>query len=175
MKNILLVCLIIACSIQLANSQDYKSNEWDVLGVSRLIPTTNGIGSAVGLYTEVRFNVRPKVSLGLKYEWQFFDELFNEALRGAGITTSFSLTGDYYLFNKLNQRAFVGLGTGTYDNQGITESGEEVGGTGIGLSPRFGFEYNFLRFTVDYNQVFVTDFPNYFSLGVALNIGGRHK
>jgi len=168
---------ILCCglSITTALAQNYKSIEWDVLGINYLIPVTNTTGTAVGFYTEARYNANNKLSIGLKYNWQFFNDIFDEPLRGMGITKSVGLTGDYYLSNNLNNRAFVGLGIGSFNNAATTEIGTDVGGNGLGITPRIGYELDFLRLTIEYNQTLKDDFPDYFALGLGLTIGGRHK
>ncbi len=173
--KILLLPFILLSSINDSIAQDYKKLEWDVIGMSYLIPTSNNIGRAAGINTEVRFNLNNRTSVGLNYKWQFFGDLFDEPVRSAGITNTSSITFDYYLFNKINERVFGGLAVGLFNNQAITESGEDVGGTGIGFIPRIGYEMQFLRFTANYNYTVKTDFPNYFELGLGLNIGGRYK
>jgi len=175
MKRIFLQIVLMTTIISTTSSQDYKKFEWDILGVSYLLSTSNNIGSAFGLYTEPRFNLNNKISIGLNYNWQFFDPLFDEPIRSLGITTSYALAVDYYVFNDFNKRAFAGIAIGSFNNAATTESGIDVGGSGFGLTPRIGYELDFLRFNIKYNLTLKNDFPNYFAIGLGLNIGGRHK
>lgn len=175
MVKLILPCLIYIITITSAISQNYKSIEWDVLGVKHIIPTEKNIGNATGLFTEVRINLNDEFSVGLKSEWHFFGDYFEEPLRGAGISTSLAITADHYVFNKLNSRAFLGATFGTFNNSGITESGINVGSLGIGITPRFGYEFEFLRIAGEYNHTFKQDFPNFVAIGLGLNIGGRFK
>ena len=172
--NFLFLPFIFLTSVNNSFSQNYKQLEWDVLGVSSLISTSNNIGNAVGFYTEARFNFNNRISVGLNYKWQFFGELFDEPIRSAGITNSYGIAGDYYVFNDVNKRTFAGFAIGIFDNTATTESGIDIGGSGIGFIPRIGYELNFLRFTAKYNYTVKKDFPNYFEIGLGLNIGGRY-
>jgi len=107
---------------------------------------------------------------------QNYRALDDEPLRDMGITSSFALTGDYYVMNNINRRAFAGIAIGSFNNSATTEMGDEVGGSGFGIVPRIGYELGyFLRLTAEYNHTFEDDFPNYFAIGAALNIGGRRK
>ncbi len=171
----LLLLIVYASTISLAFSQNYKTVEWDILSIKHIAPTTKNIGKAIGFSTEARLNLNDKFSVGLKYEWHFFDEYFGELLRGAGVSTSFAVSTDYYILNKLDNRAFIGGTFGTFNNSAITESGRDVGGLGVGITPRIGYEFMFLRVTGAYNYTFKEDFPNFFTIGIGLNIGGRYK
>lgn len=175
MKNIVLPILLYAMSNTILVSQSYQRIEWDVLSISRLMPSSNNTSSAIGISTEARFNMNNRLSIGLNYNWQFFDQLFDEPVRGLGVANSVGLTGDYYFKNKLNNRAFVGVAIGSFNNEATTELGVDVGSKGLGIAPRMGYEMNFIRLTVEYNQTFKEDFPNYFALGFGLNIGGRYN
>jgi len=174
-KIIIIPSILLTTIITTSYSQDYKKFEWDVLGISLLMPAYNDIGNAIGFYSEARFNVNDKISVGVNYNWQFFDELFDEPIRGLGITTSYSLAGEYYVFNNYNKRAFAGFAIGSFNNAATTESGENLGGTGLGIIPRIGYEFEFLRLMAKYNHTFKKDFPNYFSIGLGLTVGGRKK
>lgn len=174
-KSFLSIILCVT-AITVASSQNYRVFEWDVIGISSLNPINDTVGNAIGLHTEARLNLNDKISLGLKLGWQFFDGIHEEPLRGMGITNALALTSDYYILNNNNRRAFVGLAIGSFNNSATTEMGDEVGGSGLGIVPRIGCELGFfLRVTGEYNYTLEDDFPNYFALGLALNIGGRRK
>lgn len=176
MKNLLIIISLCLASMSSAFSQNYRAVEWEVLGGARLITTDGTTGNAIALNTEARFNVNNKISVGMRFGWQFFDNIHDELIRGLGVAKSFSFTGDYYVSNKLNKRAFVGLGLGSFNNEAITESGKPVGGSGFGVVPRVGYELgSFLRLTAAYNHAFEESYPNYFSIGLGLNIGGGYK
>ncbi len=136
---------------------------------------TDQAGDGIGLFSEVRVNLNDKIAVGLKQEWQFFGEYFDEPIRSQGIGTSFALTADYYLLNNANNRGFVGVAVGNFNNSETTQAGKEIGGSGIGFVPRIGYKYAFLRVTADYNYTFKDDFPNFVTIGLALNLGGRSK
>ena len=156
-------------------SQDYKRIEWDILGAASLMPTSNDLGNTLGFYSELRLNLNNKLSLGLNYKWQFFGEMFNDPIRGFGVTNASAITADYYFFNKRNRRAFVGLGVGFYDNAATTQAGDPIGGTGPGLIPRIGYDLRFLRIMASFNHTFEDDFPNYLELSLGFTIGGKFK
>jgi len=155
-------------------SQDYKSFEWELVGISSLHSKTNN-GSAGGLHTEARLNLNNSLSFGLKYSWIFLDNSFVEEIRESGINSAFAITGDYHFYNKASHRAYAGLELGAFNNVHTTILGEPIGGTGLGLSPRIGYEFYFLRVTVSYNYTLKEDFPDYFALGLGLNIGGGYR
>lgn len=181
------IVLVITFCISLyicAFSQKYQLVEWDIYGVHSLYPisnTTDGIpvksdfDGTMAVSTELRFNVTNRMSLGFKLQGQFFNEIFEEAYSGLGLTSSYGFTGDYYLKNSVNKRAFVGLGIASFDNEGTSVSGDLIGGTGLGLTPRIGYKYKLLRFTAEYNHTLEEDFPNYFAFGLSINVGGRYK
>jgi len=174
-RNYVFLSLMLMTSLTEAFSQNYKQIEWDVIGISSLLPTDNDIGNAIGLTTEARYNLNDQISFGLIHKWSFFDNLFDEPVIGLGITASYGITADYHLHNNVNKRVFVGLELGIFDNKGTTELGSDVGGAGIGTTLRVGYEISFLRLTAKYNLTFAEDLPNYFDLGLGVNIGGRHK
>ncbi len=175
MKN--LVFTIMLCVLFVSNTfaQSYKPFEWQVFGFSFLNPENNDLGNTLTFDTELRFHINDKFSLGVKHEWQFFTPLFDEPVRGLGVTTAYSLTGEYYFSNNRNKRAFVGLGIGMFNNEATTESGVDVGGTELGFTPRIGYRFGLLRFNAAYNHTFAEDFPNYLTLGVGVTLGGRMR
>ena len=175
LEKLLLPVFFVVTSLSFGFSQDYKMIEWDVLGASVLFPVSMYNSETIGFTTEARFNINNKLSVGVNYNWQFFARNYGEVLRGLGVSNSYGLTGDYYLKNNLNKRAFVGLVIGIFDNEARTGSGIEVGGKGLAITPRVGYEFYFLRFTAEYNHTFHESSPSYFALGASINIGGRHK
>jgi len=176
MKDLFLLIIFFITSFNTVFSQNYRAFEWDVLGISRLITTDKLSTNSVGFHTEARCNLNDKLSVGLRFANQFFDNIHDEPIRGFGVTTSVALTGDYYVVNNVNNRGFAGLAFGMFNNTAKTETGIDVGGSSFGIIPRIGYELDFfLRLTAAYNLTFDEGFPDYFSLGIALNFGGRYK
>lgn len=174
MKNLFLISVVCVVAFVNTFAQSYKPIEWEIFGISTLIPTSDH-GDAMGFNTELRYHINDRFALGLKYQWDFFPMLFNEPVRGLGVDGGSSLTAEYYVWNKRNKRAFIGLGLGAFNNEGTTESGREVGGTGLGIIPRFGYKISIIRITAAYNYTLEEDYPDYFSFGLGLSFGGRFK
>ncbi len=151
--------------------------EWEIVGVSFIAPTDEKNINTLGFHSELRLNLSDKFSLGFKTENHIFNpyKMFGEPIRSFGITTSLSVTSDYYFHNNINKRGYFGVTVGSFDNMATTESGIDVGGRGFGITPRVGYEFSIFRLTGEYNFVFLEDFPNYFGLRLGINIGGRYK
>lgn len=177
MKNLLLFAVLSVTTITTVFSQNYRLIEWDILGVSQLWHTEAGIGNAIAFNSELRGNIYNRLSVGLKYEWQFTDIYARGVpVRGLGTNSLYALTIDYYVFNSVNKRAFAGLAIGNFNNEATTYAGDTIGGKKIGLVPRIGYEPDYyFRITAEYNFTAGDDFPDYFVIGIALNIGGRYK
>ncbi len=166
--------LLILISAVTLSSQNYNRLEMEIVGIDYLVPNADNLDNAIGVHSEFRVNLNDRFSVGLSSSFQFFGELFDESVRSLGITSSLALNPDVYIFNRQDQRLFAGLGLGVFDNTETSESGMELGGNGLGIIPRIGYEWQFIRLTAGYNYSFKQDFPNYFSLGMGLNFGGRY-
>ena len=176
MKNLFLPIILFTGCINVASSQNYQVIEWDLVGVSHLIPTDDTSGSGVRFHTEIRGNINDIMSIGLRYDWMFLGDESDELIRGLDVKKSYALTADYYFLNSANRRAFAGLAIGSFNSVATTESGIGIGGNGFRLGPRVGYELDIhLRLTGEYNISFEERVPSYFSIGLALNLGGRFK
>ena len=86
------------------------------------------------------------------------------------------MTGNYYLSNNANKRAFTGLAIGSFSGASTTVAGTEIdGGSGLGIVPRIGYELGLLRLTAEYNLAFEESVSNYFGIRLGFNVGGRYK
>lgn len=174
MKKVFIQFVFCAISITSLFSQNYQALEWD-LGLARLIPTTLDFNSAFGITTEARYNVTDILSVGIRYDRQFLDIGFDEPVRGLELTTSYGVTGDYYIWHDRDERVFFGLTIGSFNYSAQTEAGMEIGGRGFVLTPRIGYDFFLTRFIAEYTYTFDQNFPSYYSFGMSLNLGGKYK
>lgn len=180
MKKLLFTAFLGLALSFTSHAQSYGPVEWDIIGFSIVIPTSDNFSGGFGIYTEPRFNVDDKFSVGLRLDLALLGSNIDDDSASVGASTSFSVMGDYYLRNNENKRAFVGLGLGLFGggeleiDTGGTTTGEEGGGS-FGIIPRVGYEFGLLRLALEYNLAFEEVVPSYLAFKFGFNIGGRAK
>jgi len=179
MKNILItlatVCLLLMT--QSVFGQNYGKFSID-LGARYNLVTGDNFGNGVGFLVEPQITVKDNINLGLRFGFDLLGSANSSIGGGISVLSSYFLFGDYYFSKTSNTRAFAGLGFGAANQGGvfIDEEGIEIGlGTVFGLSPRVGFDLDFIKIYVDYNLYFKKRASNYIGLNFALNFGGRYK
>lgn len=154
---------LLSINLSVAQSKSYEDFEWEVVGVSFVNAVGPELGYGIGIHSEPRYNLTNKISLSLRGDLNVFsdDNNLND------IRVSFFLSGvafgDYYFNTKGNSRLFAGLGVGffTEDN------------SSLGVVPRIGYELSVFRLTADYNYTLRQFTPEYFSIKLGFNIGGK--
>lgn len=184
MKRLLfLICVLTGflCQDLTAQAANYKFLEWDVIGLSYVLPASDGVKGGIGMYSEPRFNVKDNISIGLRYDIAIFGTDIEDESADLGATASFALMGDYYFKSTTNKRAFAGVGIGSFAGGTFKvdlpdgTSQETDGGSSLGIIPRVGYELGLLRLQLEYNYTFKEEVPKYLALKFGLNIGGRYK
>ena len=175
MNKILGILLFLIAMAQVGNSQaeSYKAFEWDIIRFGYVIPSGNGVTSGISLGTEPRFNITDNISAGLRIELA----LVGTDVEGgsAGAAGSYVAVGDYYFSNSSSKRAFAGLGIGSYSGASITVGNTKVdGGSGLGISPRVGYELGHLRLSAEYNLPFKDGVPKYLSVNLGITLFGGY-
>jgi len=179
--NILFAFLLTAFTFSTATSQSYGPIEWDIIGLGYAIPTGVGASGGFSFYTEPRYNINDKFSIGLRFEGALLGGAEDNDNFDVGISSTTSLTPDYYFMNNENKRGFAGLGIGlatgasfTVTNPDGTETEGDVGFT-LGLTPRVGIELGLIRLAVSYNLALDDAVTNYLGINLGFNVGGRYK
>lgn len=183
MKKLILSFLLLTFSTFLLHGQapNYVDWEWDILKFGFVEPTGGGV-SASGFEsaTELRYNVRDDLSIGLAFQGAFFGTNFDDDNVDLGVSGAFLINGDYYLKTNSNTRAFFGLGFGRYGDGTLEirngNANDIIEGTSsLGVAPRLGFELGHGRLLAQYNYAFKKATTDYFSISLALTLWGGYK
>ena len=178
LSTLMLFALSFTSSAQAPNYVDW---EWDILKFGFVEPTGGGVSSSgFESATELRYNVRDDLSIGLAFQGAFFGTDFDDDNVDLGVAGAFLINGDYYLSTTSDTRAFFGLGFGRYGD-GTLEirngNAEDIieGTSSLGIAPRFGFELGHGRLLAQYNYAFKEETTDYFSISLALTLWGGYK
>ena len=165
-----------------AQAPNYVDWEWDILKFGFVEPTSgNNTSSGIEWATELRYNVRDDLSIGLAFQGAAFSTDFDDDNFDLGVAGAFLINGDYYLKTNSNTRAFLGLGFGRFGDGTLEirngNAADDIieGSDSVGLAPRFGFELGHGRLLAQYNYSFKESTTDYFSISLALTLWGGYK
>jgi len=187
MKNVMFIIFFAMVGILnlTAQSPSYVDWEWDIIKVGFVAPTgstakSDNINNGFSINTELRYNVRDDLSIGIAFEGAFFGTDFDEDNADIDLSSSFIVAGDYYFNTTSATRGFAGLGLGTYSDGRLeirNGNAEEVieGESSFGIAPRVGFELGHGRLMAQYNYAFNKETTDYFSVSLALTLWGGYK
>jgi len=181
MKSLLLSVIISLLGAFTLSSQSsaYVDWEWDILKLGFATSTSQGVGSGVEFGSELRYNVKDELSLGLAWEGAAFGDNLGSDNVELGLAANLLLTGDRYLKTDSGTRAFFGLGIGTYSNGSVTinnGTAEETipGESSFGVAPRIGYELGHGRLLAQYNYTLKKETTNYLTVTLALTLWGGY-
>lgn len=180
MKKLLFSLVAFLCLNSSMNAQapSYTDFEWDILRLGYAIPGGASVGSGLALGTEVRYNLKDNISVGLRWEVAIYgsgDETGTDVDLGAA--GSYALMGDYYFNTESSKRAFAGLGIGMFQGASVEVSGQTGsidGGSSIGIIPRIGYEFGHLRISGEYNLTFDDAVANYIGIHIGITLFGGY-
>ncbi len=181
MKRLSLAIILVSCVTSLSSqAPSYVNFEWDVFRFGYAVPLDGEVDGGLAFGGEVRYNATDHFSIGIGGDGAVFTpDFFDEG--EFGISGASLLLGDFYYSNTSGQRLFTGLGVGLYSSATITtvtNNVEEIiqGGSGFGIAPRIGYEFNHIRLQGQYNWILKDDGPsNYFGVTVALTLWGGYR
>lgn len=180
MKKLVYLFAFVAMSLNSLSAQapSYTDFEWDIVRLGYAAPAgSDNVGGGISLGTEVRYNLKDNLSLGLRYEIAVFSAADDIGNGSVGASGSYALIGDYYLKTTSSKRAFVGLGIGQFVGGDIEVDGSEEtieAGSSIGLIPRVGYEFGHLRLSAEYNLAFKEEVASYIGIHLGITLFGGY-
>lgn len=180
MKKLVYLFAFVAMSLNSLSAQapSYTDFEWDIARFGYAAPVgSDGVTGGISLGTEVRYNLKDNLSLGLRYEIAVFGSDFETEGVEIGVSGSYALIADYYLSTTSSKRAFVGLGIGQFAGGDVEVGGTAVEGdvgSSIGLIPRVGYEFGHLRLSAEYNLAFKEEVSSYLGIHLGITLFGGY-
>lgn len=179
----LLFLLLINTSTILCQAPSYTDFEWDVIQLGYANTSDlPGIKSGFVTGTELRYNLRDDLSIGLETDFSFYISNIDvdEDNLDLNLIASASIVVDKYLKTTSAKRFFYGLGIGQNSSAlSLRRNGEELGPydefSSLALSARVGYELNHIRFKAQYTFNTEKEVANYLSLKMAVTLWGGYK
>jgi len=178
MKKILFV-LIAGTMISLSalaqkSAQTFKPFKFDI-SMGYAMPAGSGSKGGVLFALEPKYAVMQRLSVGLRWEGAIiarfsggYDQDGMPMNAAVKLSSSYCLTGDYYLTDNYNLRPFAGAGAGFFLLAGEETNGGSGGvsaGSKFGGLVRAGIEISHFRVGLEYNIVPKTTFTGWDSNG----------
>jgi len=170
-----IIAMIFAISAY-GQSPSYTNFEWEVVSVGYASPSDNVLSSGFSFGSEVRYNLKDNLSLGLQLSVALFSTSggFLVNSEDLGAVGFYGLTADYYVGTTSPNRAFAGVGLGIMRGGEIQVSNIDESSS-FGITPRIGYELGHLRLTATYNLALSNDIPNYIGVSVGLVLWGGYN
>jgi len=175
MKKILFVLIAgtmvsLSAMAQEKSAPTFKPFKFDI-SMGYAMPMGSGAKGGVLFALEPKYAVMQRLSMGFRWEGAIvarfgggYDQDGNPMTAAVKLSSSYVLTGDYYLTDSYNFHPFVGAGGGIFLLAGEETSGGSGGvsaGSKFGGLVRAGIEISHFRVGMEYNIVPKTTFTGW--------------